>query len=211
MTSRALPRLATILLRGFGPNDDVLTGDLEEEWRAGRSAAWYWRQVLAAVAHHLVAEIRAHWVIVARGVLTFVLVLKFLAPVFGMIATEADRWVSVHVPAYGQMPGYIYMQLQLYSLKGLAIWCLTCIGSGWIVARLHRRHRAAAILGCSVAMISLVVTDVRLQSLVANSFTHERFWPYLLIHFLHYPVGVTGLMTGGLMEAGISVRQPLAR
>jgi hypothetical protein len=60
-------------------------------------------------------------------------------------------------------------------------------------------------------MISLVVTDVRLQSLVANSFTHERFWPYLLIHFLHYPVGVTGLMIGGLMEAGISVRQTLAR
>ena len=43
------PRLATWLLSRFGPANDALLGDLLEEYRAGRSARWYWRQVMMAM------------------------------------------------------------------------------------------------------------------------------------------------------------------
>jgi len=44
------PRLAMWLLDRFGRDDEGLTGDLVEELDRGRSRAWFWRQVVAAIA-----------------------------------------------------------------------------------------------------------------------------------------------------------------
>lgn len=51
MNSARPPRLAAWILQHFGPqvNSDALAGDLWEAFTQGRSKAWYWRQVLAAV------------------------------------------------------------------------------------------------------------------------------------------------------------------
>ena len=43
------PRFATWLLSRWGPANVALLGDLLEEYRAGRSARWYWRQVMIAM------------------------------------------------------------------------------------------------------------------------------------------------------------------
>jgi|SRR5690349_12821314 len=50
MNSAKPPRLAAWILKYFGPkfNNEALAGDLWEAFQ-GRSKAWYWRQVLAAV------------------------------------------------------------------------------------------------------------------------------------------------------------------
>ncbi len=57
MKSLNPPRLAAWLLEHFGPevNNEALAGDLCEDFRQGRSKAWYWRQVMAAIQwrHHL--------------------------------------------------------------------------------------------------------------------------------------------------------------
>jgi signal peptidase I len=52
MTVRAPPRLATWLLQrcAGGYRCESLAGDLIEQYHAGRSSAWYWRQVLLALA-----------------------------------------------------------------------------------------------------------------------------------------------------------------
>lgn len=48
MTPRTPPRLAVALLNRFGPDDDGLTGDLIEEFEAGRSRLWFWKQAVLA-------------------------------------------------------------------------------------------------------------------------------------------------------------------
>jgi preprotein translocase subunit SecY len=56
MTAIRPPALATWLLKHAAGGNDALVGDLLEEHRRRRSDAWYWRQVLAAVALNLSRE-----------------------------------------------------------------------------------------------------------------------------------------------------------
>ena len=58
--SRKLPFVATVLLMRFGPQDDSLLGDIAEEYQAGRSRTWYWRQTLTAVALTAAGDLKAH-------------------------------------------------------------------------------------------------------------------------------------------------------
>jgi hypothetical protein len=57
---RPAPPFATWMLLRLGPPDESFAGDLAEEHAAGRSRAWYWRQVLSAVVLTAVRHGGAH-------------------------------------------------------------------------------------------------------------------------------------------------------
>jgi hypothetical protein len=62
MKSNNPPIVAAWLLKlfTFDSANDPLTGDLIEEYRRGRSAFWFWRQTLAAIAVSLLKTLRQH-------------------------------------------------------------------------------------------------------------------------------------------------------
>jgi hypothetical protein len=62
MTPFQPPRLAEWLLRHFGssPNVEAIIGDLDERYRQRRSAVWYWRQAMAAIAVSFLKEVWSH-------------------------------------------------------------------------------------------------------------------------------------------------------
>lgn len=68
MRSSKPPAVAAWLLEHLTPGDkhEALVGDLLEEFQHGRSARWFWRQVLCAIPASLCHEMRVHWV--ARAV-----------------------------------------------------------------------------------------------------------------------------------------------
>jgi hypothetical protein len=57
------PKLATWLLEQFSPvfKNAPLAGDLTEEFKQGRSSAWYWRQVFWAILIGLLNLFRKRW------------------------------------------------------------------------------------------------------------------------------------------------------
>lgn len=57
---RKPPVLATRLLMNLVATDETLVGDLVEEYQAGRSRVWYWRQVFATVWLQSFQRISAH-------------------------------------------------------------------------------------------------------------------------------------------------------
>src|ERR1700689_860136 len=60
MSIRKPPALANWLLDrfGFAHRNQPLAGDLLEEFRNGRSGAWYWRQTLVVIVFGLVRDAR---------------------------------------------------------------------------------------------------------------------------------------------------------
>ena len=78
MTARRPPRPAVWLLTQCLPEDDPLTGDLVEDFTAGRSAVWFWRQALVAVAGRN-AMMRARWQARVGGLVTVTLLAGALA------------------------------------------------------------------------------------------------------------------------------------
>src|SRR6185295_4258695 len=72
MTPKHTPRIPTWLLKRFGcgPNNNVVLGDLEEQYRKNGSALRYWRQALKAIPVNLFKELRDHAWIAAASVMT---------------------------------------------------------------------------------------------------------------------------------------------
>jgi hypothetical protein len=91
MYRREPPSRATWILEHLaaGEQDEALTGDLIEEFRAGRSSLWYWRQVLAACfvswSSGLSARVPA---------LCFALLWSTLAPVWYVLLDLSARQLS---------------------------------------------------------------------------------------------------------------------
>jgi len=69
-----------------GPRNEALVGDLLEEFRERRSAAWYWRQVLSAIAVGCSREILNH-----RTVLLFAAVWSMLAPAWLLLLARMEE------------------------------------------------------------------------------------------------------------------------
>lgn len=82
MTSTAPPRLATWMLLHLMPGDDdeALAGDLIEGFHAGRSSAWYCRQVLVALAVRWMGSFFRH-----RTVLIFAAAWATISPAWSLL------------------------------------------------------------------------------------------------------------------------------
>ncbi len=69
-----------------GESNDALAGDLHEEFCSGRSAAWYWGQVLSAIAIGCLRELR-----IRRAALLFAGLWSMLAPAWMLWIADIER------------------------------------------------------------------------------------------------------------------------
>lgn len=194
MRSARPPAAATWLLRKLGCTNDALTGDLIEEYLHGRSGAWYWRQVLFAIAVGFGREVRSHKLLTLRAV--------------------AVGWVASCVLIYGvEMPVWrLYAQVLLTRGLSIGVWwrhyylypaplmtCFLAAAAGWTVSRFHRAHRFAMVLAFLLSVQLWLVPEF--FRLGADALGNRRFLPYLLSHLLDFIVVTVGTLVGGLWSA----------
>jgi hypothetical protein len=97
MNPKNPPAMASWMLEHLilGDKNEALAGDLLEDFRRGRSAAWYWRQVLVAIVFGFTRELRAQWPAMTYAALWAVPVPVFSVRVVGKIGAIAflpRRW-----------------------------------------------------------------------------------------------------------------------
>lgn len=186
------PSLVTWLLRNFGTSrmNDCLIGDLMEEYQHRGSVAWYWKQVLIAVAIAFYSEIRAHKLLAVRAILVGCVIAELAysmleLPLFNVLKRFA--FGSGLVTGTWWAHGYIY--------PWTVIACLSAAGVGWVVARLHRRHERAMVFAYAVAQLLFGLPE--LCKLLVNAFDDTRFGFSLLAFVIVFALSILGTLLGG--------------
>ena len=172
------PRLAAWLFERLasGPNRESLGGDLAEQYRGGRSSAWYWRQVLMAVWASTTRDIGGHKLTAVRAV---VISWMFLIP-----------WLFFTGWVYGSTKFWVMETLIRGSIGFHDFW------------RLEPDCRAGMLFVCAASQLLLAVQWGAPAWRLANAglpfFASFPVMVNLAAVFFMMPVS---LFLGGLMAA----------
>jgi len=180
MRSQRPPVVATWLLERFCA-DVALAGDLIEQYREGKSLAWYWKQAVAAVGVYSVSQIVEHKWLAVRAIATgyviwYVLNNMFLHGVLKpLMATDDGTALRV-----------------VYMFIGYSFW----IANGWIIARLHRPYSTAMVMAYVLWAIAASVPPVY----AAISALGDPHGPSLTWEIWTRLATVVSLITGGVLS-----------
>jgi hypothetical protein len=159
MSSSKPPRLAQWLLeRGIsGPQREALVGDMLEQYQRGRSAAWYWRQTVSAIAISFTAEISQHKALAAAVTVlglylpdiymfsrVWVWVARFDHLWYRPLINSRWHWMVTDPWAY---------RLKPYLWTSEIAWCAVPAVVSWILTRLYPRQTG-------LVLTLLVITQV---------------------------------------------------
>jgi hypothetical protein len=145
MSERLPPKIAAWLLRKWGSryHAESLAGDLIEQYREGRSRAWYWKQAAAAVSVAQARAIRAS--ASAAGRLLARLIAEAAAVLSIVVVVDQAR--RAH-----SLAGTMNMTF-VAVLAGL----ITAAGIGCLISVRPRRHgRMHALLNASVLAFGVI-------------------------------------------------------
>jgi hypothetical protein len=131
------PLIATWMLEHWtlGPGNNALAGDLLEEFRsgrAGRTRAWYWRQVIAAISINCSREILDH-----RSVVLFAAVWSVISPAWLVLSSNAE----VNSPTFGVI---VRMDFPWSTICALALALVTSLAFIWSGMALYLIPRMVA-------------------------------------------------------------------
>jgi hypothetical protein len=211
---RKLPVLATALLQRLGPGDESFVGDLVEEYAAGRSRAWYWRQVSSAIALGSVRQMHAHPMRTAAGVATgWATLLGFF--LFGdVIAPGVAGWLW----GWDRQTAYRTGDWAPFHTAALAVSYTGFALSALAVARSWRRHAGPALVAYAVSMLVVLAASAVLIEVLSR--LHGRVpVPHTLFYLIsvalpyHWRSGLllaplTVLMVGAMAAAQARGRGP---
>ena len=193
------PRVAAWLFDRLasGPNREALMGDVVEQFRKGRSASWYWRQVICSILAATGRDVSGHKLLALRAV-TVGLVSMWM---FWALASVPLRiiWVlsngGLYVGGHWMTLDYSWMHYRGYLALLLVV--VGSAGSGWIVARLHRERQTAMVLAFLAAVVlaaaAQLVIQVRLVGWPIRPMIHSA--PTIIVLFVVTPISV---LVGGL-------------
>jgi len=153
MNPRPLPRAATWLLERLGHDSrfEPLIGDLVEQFEAGRSRGWYWRQTIGALANPVRQGLRTH----AASFIVAVLAGCALTWLWQLGCSLAFQSVYVNLADIKKHPWTSAALLRLLGIQAnMASEYALYFSSAWLVTRVHRAHRRAALVVFAAALVA---------------------------------------------------------
>jgi hypothetical protein len=157
-----------------------LAGDLEEQFRSGRSRSWLWRQAFAAIAVAVVNGLRRHPVLVTASCVTgWAVVLGFFTVVGGPLAALDRRLLAEDL-----LVPYSFLWWGRSILMWVVVGSPFLVG-GWLAARIAWSCPMPSVLAFA-GSVSAAITGALLLDGQGNATAAEilsiRIWvPLFLI------------------------------
>jgi hypothetical protein len=177
-------RIAIGLLERLGTegSTEFLTGDLIEEHARERSLMWFWIQVVAVVTVCVWQEIRIRKAVAISGAVTGLISLWFFTAL-----------VTVGFSRSGLLVHAVNWRWPHYFLLFVAGFAYTA-GSSWIVGRLHRAHRVAAVSGFLLSVLILEILELPVLYWLAPSVFFSTIVPhfpfFLIVSIFGAPLSI---------------------
>jgi hypothetical protein len=191
------PIVATWLFERLytGGQSESLIGDLVECYGRGRSAAWYWRQVLAAIAVSFCREVRGHILLAIRAVVTGWAAFFMFRFIYVGMLSRFHLWLRLYLELRSVF-GNANAQLALMFLGGIPIW----IASGWFLAIHHRPHSAFMLLAFSASVLLWNLQGLPWDiQLLFDAMSNPRFFPQLAVDLMNLILQPICIVLGGLL------------
>lgn len=198
---RRIPGVASWLLDRLGPGVESLSGDLIEEFQAGRSRAWFWRQAFIAMALETGRTLRQHPLLILRGLVVGWLTLRlcYLAGSRLLTRTLGDWLLDRFIVWFGsaEFPMMWATHFRFWPMMWLAN-----LVAGWMIVRLHRAHAGPVLLSCTIAL-ALQSTYAAVAYWQQPRYQYyEMSYPMLSVASFVLPPLI--LLIGGLLSASPS-------
>lgn len=197
---RRPPLIATLLLDWLAPGREALRGDLDEEFAAGRSRAWYWRQAASTIAAEGTLTVRRRAIQTLENWVTGVITLT-LVGFYAVFVVNVTDWLLRFegLQVIRQLPD------AFGAVSGLAPALALVIGvlAGHLISAGHLRHRVMAVFAFGSTTMWCAATALR-----AASVTHESvvFLPAVMPQVATTAMFVLGLV-GSIAAMGL--RRPI--
>ena len=191
------PRLARLVLDWLAPGNDALRGDLDEEFAAGRGTAWYWRQVLSAIAHEGTLTVRARAVASAENVITGIITLILLGFYAVFVVNVTDwllRFEGVHLLT--RLPDV----LGFWNGLAPAVTLFLGLLAGRLVHAGHFTHRVRSIVAFGGATMLCAAAALQAVTIAQGP---APFLPELLQQVSSTGAFVIGLIGGVTVSSGV--------
>jgi hypothetical protein len=146
VSTRQLPRLAVALLERWLPDNEPLAGDLLEASRE-RSRAWFWRQLLFAIASRALLLARTNPRPMAETTLLSLAMLALLGFHAVVAASLINHLLVLNDTAWVGVTGRYHD----WQMPATALSFGAAVLLGREIGRFHRQHRIAAVLAFSAS------------------------------------------------------------
>jgi hypothetical protein len=180
--------------------DGALNGDLREERESGRSAVWYWKQVLIAVWVGMWSVVRDHKVLALRAVITGFAMQYVVYYSLGSIFRLMHKVQLYKYPAP--------LSLEEWATQ-LSLILLAQVVTGWVVARAHRAHQVQMVFAFLISLILWIAYDDLpfILRTLTNSIDQPRFRPYLALQLVSVFTLILGVLLGGILARPRKTRE----
>lgn len=162
---RKPPVCATRVLVCLGLQDESFVGDLIEEYDAGRSRTWYWRQVLSAVLLGSIRHMGAHPTRALVAVMTgWATLLLFFFMLGDLTANGLAGWVW----NWDRQTAYETQVWWPFQITALLVSYTGFAVSGLVVVWVHRRQAGAMLVAYALSMLVVLAASATLVEVLTR-------------------------------------------
>jgi hypothetical protein len=182
---RTPTRLPKTLLQTLAPGEPALVGDLDEEYRRGKSGFWYLGQVVVAIGVGAFKGIAAH---PGRVVLTtavgWAVMLLFFATIGDPLSFDTGYWLAIRFPDFEALVGRNVWMAAPYVPAWLCGFCLASA-----VVALSDRSRPASSLVAFIASVLVVMCGA---AIMVRVYPHPVRVPHPLFYVIFTGLPISG-------------------
>jgi hypothetical protein len=192
----------------LGPYDEALTGDLLEELRSGRSAGWYWRQAITAIAVSLSNQFPAY---VFPLVFSIGWSLLYLALWPSIMGSQAVHTIVQQMAAY-DLP-FSSGLTAVGELTPVALWVWTgfFVYVSLLRPRLSKLEPLRLLGSLSISLNVLLVVTIGQHRLGSGSDTYNVSRENTNFHLFSFSIPIVLSLFSALVCASPLKRRSLAR